>query len=180
VFLADADTMLRVERNDTSKPQAMIHMVKQKDATEWEKPIIVEARSIILDPATNAASLAMAAPQAAVVGSSDPKATSLTPATAGEIQHRRNTGSAKHKNQNTIDKDADAIIDRTIEKVLRENPIREWSKLAMAELLNHRHGDLYSISAIRQRVLPRLIADKTSATHRCFNDAKSRFRWATG
>ena len=165
VFMADVDTMLRVERSE-GKDAAYIHMTKQKDANEWERAIMVEARSVIVDPTSETTSLATVAPEPAKIA-----AVSLT----AQALHQRKKGMAS--NHHTVDVEADQKVDASIEGLLKSNTIKAWSTRAMAVYLNHQHGDLYSSEAIRKRVLPRLMADKTSAANRCFDPFAGRFRY---
>lgn len=162
VFMADVDTMLKVERAENQEAST-ITMTKQKDAAEWQNPIMVEAKSVIVDATSETTSLAMIAPEPAKI--------------AAVKTTDKASKSNKRRNQHTVNIEADAIIDESVEGLLKSNRLKAFSTRAVADYLNHKHGDLYSSEAIRKLVLRRLIADKTSATHRCFDPLGLRFRY---
>ena len=108
VFEADADTMIRVDRESKDSPILELVMTKQKDAAEWRDPRVAEAYEILLPGGRK--SLAVGEP-------SEETLEALKPV----------EGAGQDK-PNVLE-----IVEAAAEKVLKSVTGRVWSQKALAE-----------------------------------------------
>lgn len=156
VFRADADTVIRAER----EPHAMVTtltMVKQKDATEWEDAKLVSLKSV-------GDSLVAVKPEA--------RQEQATPLAKAVQQNRR-----KGKNDPTRnDGAAMEIIDKAVAQVLAANPARDWSTRDLAEAVAVRPEIEVSSSRLRQASLVDLREQSGTVANAAYDPMKKRWR----
>lgn len=151
VFGADADTIVRAQRNGKDMVVTLT-MTKQKDAPEWDKPKLIRLSEVKLDM----------------------KATSLVAMKPAD--NERPTPTAK-----TEDAPADQTVLKTLDSavlaVLASNKLRAWTSLEIAEAVAMRPEIGISSKTLRNRHLVVLREDSTSRANGCYDALTKRWKF---
>lgn len=139
VFGADADTRIRIERPDPKAFAVELHMVKQKDAPEWEQP-----RHATLEKVS----------------------TSLVAVKAKTTVPTKAAPSAPLKAE---DKEiAYKMIDEELARILKADPGNRYTMKELAVAIEGHPKIEVSVKTLCNTHLPILRADKATHAHRCF------------
>jgi len=168
VFIGDADTMIRIDRENRATTVALT-MVKQKDAIEWEQPLNLDLSDVTLTETLTSLAVTKHTPAQAVTPA-DAKAMF----TASQTSTRTRAG---RKQGQQVDVDADGVVDDALKRVLAANKLKDYSTNQLADLVAREPGVAYSPSAIRQTVLPRLRDDSSRHAWRAYRPAERRWRF---
>ena len=156
VFRADCDTSIRVDR-DEKQLLATLTMVKQKDAPEWPKPLIVKFEEVDLGDGHKSLTVVPPAPE------DKPKA-------VAKIEEREK------------EKERDAavyeLLDHAVAQVLKAYPGRDFTQIELAELLAAREEISIGSKSLQNRFLTPLRERKDLRSHSFYDPAKRRWRWA--
>ncbi len=165
VFGADADTRVLVERQEKAY-RVDLHMVKQKDAPEWNDPVEIHLNEIRINGTKEASLVACTPEQRALTHTKE------QPLQVNGSGHR----SGKRGPRSKINL---AVLERAIIEVLRSNRAREWSQKDLAKAVAmHETIDGVSSKTLAQHHMTDLREDSTSAANYLYDPAKKKWRWS--
>ena len=157
VFDADADTHVRLDREDKSM-LISLSMTKQKDAPEWTEPRFVQLEPVKL--AKGVETLVAVAPDP------DKRPAQAQPST-------------KSKNDPTRGFEAvSLVLDAVVAKVLQSNTLKEWSQKKLAEAVALDDAIDIGSDRLRKSYLTQLREAKGTRASRCYDAARGVWRWA--
>ena len=158
VFGADADTMVRIDREEGANVVCLT-MVKQKDAPEWEKPTLVQLDSVQLS-----------------LEESTLVAVKPTAETADRVEITAAKPSNRSKHDPNIDPGMMDLLDVAVVKVLQSNWMQEWTQADLAAQIAMRPEIHWSSEHLRRRALVRLREDNARAANKLYRGAP-RKKW---
>jgi hypothetical protein len=161
VFGADADTILRIDRDQKSMVVSL-HMNKQKDAAEWEAPKAVKLQEVELDYINPDNGKPM-------------KTTSLVavmPDKSEVAKAKQSKAAAKDEEDPTVLE----IIEKAVLDRLAANPLKSWSTRQLAEAIATDERVNIGSDALRRRHLKLIREDKQRQAHRMYDAETTKWR----
>lgn len=156
VFTSDADTVLRLDRNEGEYTVRM-HMTKQKDGELWQSPKLIELEEIQLqmDP---------------------PIKTLVAQKPSKEKIEKAKVEKSKVSEEDTAKTD---IIEEQALKILEGNKLKNYSSAALSIVLSALDNRVISVSAqqIAKRYLKPMIGDSDRRIQRCYDPNTQKWRW---
>ena len=147
VFPADADMVTRAARRGRDR-LVKLHMVKQKDAPEWEEPKLVRMYDVL---------------------------TTLGAGTLAAGPPREEDGAQVQKTR-ARDQEAAAmeVLDREVQAILEANPLRAWTQRDLAEAVAMREAVDADSKTLAGHTLVRLREDKKTYANSAYDPVRNR------
>lgn len=149
VFPADADTVVTLERPGKEMMVEM-HMSKQKDGAEWDKPKQISLEKVQLG-ATDSL-VAVPCTQPAKVERSRAVEANATAATL-------------------------FVLDGAVTQTLQSNRVKAWTTKELAQVIAMRDDVEVSSKTLENRQLIELRENSTTVANRCYDAATKRWKW---
>ena len=159
VFQADADTMVRVDR-ELKELAVSLTMTKQKDAEEWQASIRLDMAKMELDPDTVTLVPAI-------------------PAKASERQTKQDTKGRK-RNSPEINSSMDDRVDEILHSIMKSRKSTTFHTATVARMLAVEPDIHYEETALRIKVLQRLRSDATRWAHLHYHPEPNYFKFQEG
>lgn len=156
VFKADVDYEYIIERQGEHSNFLTIKNTKQKDAPEWDQPMIAQATSVKLEDDQDSLVI-------------------VKPSERKEKEQRRTIQSKSGRKTKKEKAIADKILRDTALEVMREVPNKEWSMRSLGlAIANHDNIDI-GFEAVRKQLPDAITSDKSHKIGKCYDAAKGKW-----